>query len=299
MVGRKRRRELLGIYILLLPSFSIFFLYRIIPLGWNLLLSFQKWQFNRPNLWQGAKNYVAMVQDNIFWQSFYNTILYFLGGSLIAIVLAIGIALLVNRPIRGRDIYRSVIFMPYPLTAIAIAIIWKWLYNEKVGLINFVLRSLGIVDQGVPFLQSFDWALPSVIFTSIWQIVGYFMIIILTGLQSIPEELYEAGIVDGTSPSQKFAYITLPLIRSSIFICFVVGIINSFTMFDIIYTMTNGGPGSSTEILVTYIYKNAFTFNRMGYASAITLAMFVFLLFLTWLGNKLSGGEAGAVHYYG
>ena len=125
------------------------------------------------------------------------------------------------------------------------------------------------------------------------------MIIILTGLQSIPEELYEAGIVDGASPSQKFAFITLPLIRSSIFVCFVVGIINSFTMFDIIYTMTNGGPGSSTEILVTYIYKNAFTFNRMGYASAITLAMFLFLLFLTWLGNKLSGGEAGAVHYYG
>jgi multiple sugar transport system permease protein len=299
MVGTQRRRELLGNYVLLLPSFSIFFLFRIFPLGWNLLLSFQKWQFNRANLFVGAKNYIEMVQDGIFWQSFYNTILYFLGGSLVSIILAIGIALLVNRPIRGRNIYRSVIFMPYPLTAIAIAIVWKWLYNEKVGLINFVLRSLGLVDQGIPFLQSFNLALPSVIFTSIWQIVGYFMIIILTGLQSIPDELYEAGIVDGVSSSQKFAYITLPLIRSSIFICFVVGIINSFTMFDIIYTMTNGGPGNSTEILVTYIYKNAFTFSRMGYASAITLAMFVFLLFLTWLGNKFSGGEAGAVHYYG
>jgi ABC-type sugar transport system permease subunit len=299
MVGVKRHRELLGTYLLLLPSFTIFFLYRIVPLGWNLLLSFQKWQFNKANIWQGIKNYSAMLQDEVFWQSFYNTLYYFLGGSLIAIVLAIGIALLVNRPIRGRNVYRSVIFMPYPLTAIAIAIIWRWLYNEKVGLINYILRTLGLVDQGIPFLQSFGWALPAVIFTSIWQIVGYFMIIILTGLQSIPNELYEAGIVDGVSPSQKFAYITLPLIRSSIFICFVVGIINSFTMFDIVYIMTNGGPGNSTEILVTYIYKNAFTFSRMGYASAITVAMFLFLLLLTWLGNKLSGGEAGAVHYYG
>jgi multiple sugar transport system permease protein len=299
VVGTNRRRELFGNYILLLPSFSIFFLFRIFPLAWNLLLSFQKWQFNKPNLWVGAKNYIEMVQDGIFWQSFYNTILYFLGGSLVSIAVAIGIALLVNQPIRGRNVYRSIIFMPYPLTAIAIGIVWKWLYNEKVGLINFILRSLGLVGQGIPFLQSFSLALPSVIFTSIWQIVGYFMIIILTGLQSIPEELYEAGTVDGATPRQKFAYITLPLIRSSIFICFVVGIINSFTMFDIIYTMTNGGPGNSTEILVTYIYKNAFTFSRMGYASAITLAMFLFLLSLTWLGNKLSGGEAGAVHYYG
>jgi ABC-type sugar transport system permease subunit len=269
-----------------------------LPLGWNLLLSFQEWKYVGANPWIGIENYVKMFQDKVFWESLRNTIIYFAVGSPIALIIAIFVAIFVNQPIKGRNAYRALIFIPYPITPIAIAIIWQWLYNEHYGLINFILRSLGIIEEGIPFLQSFQWALPSVIITSIWQVVGFFFILVLTGLQSIPSELYEVATIDGANARNRFFHITLPLIRSTIFICFIVGIINSFTLFDLIYVMTEGGPGHSTEILITYIYKNAFGFGKMGYAAAITVIMFLFLLLITFIMNKVSGGEAGGMDVY-
>ena len=298
VIGQKRRSILLMIYLFLFPSVAIFILYRITPIIWNFVLSFQEWQFIGPNTWVGLRNYAEMIRDPVFWQSFKNTLIYFFGGTPIAIALAVLVAVLVNNPIRGRNAYRVMIFLPYPITPVAVAIIWQWLYNEKVGLINFVLRTLGLVSDPVPFLQSFTLALPSVIVTTVWQVLGYFVIIVLTGLQTIPDDLYESAELDGASRLVQFFRITLPLIRSTIFLCFIVGIINSFTVFDIIYVMTDGGPGHATEILVTNIYKNAFTFNRMGYAAAMTVFMFLFLLLVTWYSNRVSGGEAGGVNYY-
>ena len=298
VIGQKRRSILLMIYLFLFPSVAIFILYRITPIIWNFVLSFQEWQFIGPNTWVGLRNYAEMIRDPVFWQSFKNTLIYFFGGTPIAIALAVLVAVLVNNPIRGRNAYRVMIFLPYPITPVAVAIIWQWLYNEKVGLINFVLRTLGLVSDPVPFLQSFTLALPSVIVTTVWQVLGYFVIIVLTGLQTIPDDLYESAELDGASRLVQFFRITLPLIRSTVFLCFIVGIINSFTVFDIIYVMTDGGPGHATEILVTNIYKNAFTFNRMGYAAAMTVFMFLFLLLVTWYSNRVSGGEAGGVNYY-
>ena len=298
LLKKKRSRELLLIYLFLLPAFAVFMLYRIIPLGWNLVLSFQEWKAIGPNPWIGLSNYTKMLKDEVFWKSLSNTIIYFIVGSPVAIILAIFIAISVNQPLKGRNVYRALIFIPYPITPIAIGIIWQWLYNERFGLINYILRSIGIVGEGIPFLQSFRWALPSVILTSIWQVVGFFFILILTGLQSIPSELYEAAIIDGASARNRFFRITLPLIRSTIFICFIVGIINSFTLFDLIYVMTGGGPGHSTEILITYIYKNAFSFGKMGYAASITVILFLFLLIITYLMNRISGGEAGGMEIY-
>jgi ABC-type sugar transport system permease subunit len=286
------------IYLLLVPSLTVFLLYRLIPLGWNVVLSLHEYKMVGPNLWVGLANYVEMFQSDVFWQSVENTVIYFFVGSPIAIVLALIVAVFVNNPLRGRNVYRVIVFLPYPITPAAIAIIWQWLYNEKVGLINFVLRSAGIVEKGIPFLGSTDWALPSVIMTSIWQVLGYFVILILTGLQTIPDDLYECAELDGATPVNRFFHITVPLIRPTLFICFVVAIINSFTVFDMIYVMTGGGPAHASEILITNIYKNAFTFTRLGYAAAMTFFMFVFLLAITWIGNRLSGGEAGGVSYY-
>ena len=299
MSGKRESREVRWmIYLFLFPSLAIFLLYRIVPLVWNLALPFQEWKPIGSNLFVGLSNYLEMIKSDVFWQSLLNTVIYFFIGSPIAIVLAVFIAILVNRPLFGRNAYRAIVFLPYPITPVAIAIIWKWIYDERVGLINFILRSLGLVEQGIPFLQSFSLALPSVIATSIWQVLGYFVLLLLTGLQSIPDDLYEVAELDGAGFFTQLFRITLPLIRPTIFICFIVGIINSFTLFDLIYVMTKGGPGNATEILITNIYKNAFSFNRMGYAAAMTFVMFLFLLLITWLSNKASGGEAGGVHYY-
>jgi len=286
------------LYLFLLPAFTIFFLYRILPLLWNVILSFQEWKPLKKNEYIGLENYIEMFEDGVFWQSFSNMVVLFFAGAIIAIVMALFIALLLNSNLRGRYIYRTIFFIPYPLTPVAIAIIWKWLFNKNIGLINYLLLETGLIDEKISFLSSFDMALPSIIFVTIWRMIGYYIILLLTGLQLIPESLYEAADIDGANHKEKLLNITLPLIKSTFFICFIVGIINSFTMFDVIYNMTNGGPGHSTEIIVTYIYKNAFKFSNLGYSAALTIFLFVFFVIVTFVVNKISGGEAGGLKHY-
>lgn len=295
LITRRKTRERLLVWFLLAPSLIIFTLYRIIPLAWNGVLSFQFWSPYKPAEFAKLYHYEEMLfYDDAFWRILWNTIL-FMASAPIGILLALGIAVLVNTQIRGREIYRTIVFMSYPVMTVAVGIIWQWLYNEKVGLINFVLVSLGVIDRGIPFLQSFALALPSVIVASIWQVVGFYMIILLAGLQTIPSELYEAAAIDGASAWMQFRRVTLPLLRPSIFICFVIGIINSFTNFDLVFVMTRGGPGHATDLLITYIYAAAFKLSKFDYAAALTVVNFLFFLALAFLANRASGGEAGAV----
>lgn len=283
------------IWAFLAPALLIFILYRVLPLGWNVWLSFQEWSPLKPARWAGLYHYEEMLfYDDVFWQALWNTLIVILSGPL-GIVLALGIALLVNAEIRGRDVYRTIVFLSYPLMTVAVGIIWRWMYDERVGLINYLLRSAGIIDQPIAFLQSFAWALPAVIIANIWQMLGFYMIVLLTGLQSVPPNLYEAAAVDGVPRAAQFRRITLPLLRPSIFLCFIIGMLNSFTSFDLIYVMTNGGPGHATELLVTWIYKQAFVQTRFDYAAALTVALFTLLLLIAWLANRLAGGNAGAI----
>jgi multiple sugar transport system permease protein len=283
------------IWAFLAPSLSIFLLYRILPLLWNVVLSLETWSPFRPAEFAGLAHYEEMLRhDDVFWTSLWNTIA-FMGSSPIAIALALGLALLVDSRISGRGVYRAVIFLSYPLMPVAVGIIWRWLYDEKVGLINFVLLALGLVERRIAFLDSYHWAMPSVIVAAVWQIVGFFMVILLAGLQNIPPNLLEAAAIDGAGGWARFCRITLPLLRPSIFLCLMIGIINSFTSFDLIYVMTGGGPSYATEVLITYIYRSAFVLSRFDYAAALTVVLFVFLLSMTWLANRVSGGEAGAV----
>ena len=295
IIKRRKTRELFLLWLLLTPSLAIFTLYRIIPLFWNGILSFQFWSPYKPAEFAKLYHYQEMFfYDDAFWRVFWNTIL-FMASAPVGIALALGIAVLVNTQVRGRNVYRTIVFMSYPVMTVAVGIIWQWLYNEKVGLINYVLISLGAISRGIPFLQSFELALPSVIVASIWQVIGFYMIILLAGLQTIPSELYESAAIDGASQWMQFRRITLPLLRPSVFLCFVIGIINSFTNFDLIFVMTQGGPAHATDLLITYIYSTAFKLSKFDYAAALTVVNFLFFLALAWLANKASGGEAGAV----
>ena len=283
------------VWLFLLPSLAIFALYRIIPMIWNVVLSLEFWSPYKPATFAGLYHYQEMLfYDDAFWQVLWNTILFMVSAP-VGIALALGVALLVDTKVRGRNVYRTIVFMSYPVMTVAVGIIWQWLYNENVGLINYILISLGVIDRCIPFLQSFDYALPAVIVASIWQVIGFYMIILLTGLQSIPPNLYEAASIDGASPMQTFRRITLPLLRPSLFLCFVVGIINSFTAFDLIFVMTGGGPGHATDLLVTYIYSTAFTLSKFDYAAAMTVANFLLFVALAFIANRLAGGNAGSV----
>ena len=295
LIKRRKTRELFLIWLLLTPSLAIFTLYRIIPLFWNGVLSFEFWSPYKPAEFAKLYHYQEMLfYDDVFWRVFWNTVL-FMASAPIGIALALGIAVLVNTQVRGRNVYRTIVFMSYPVMTVAVGIIWQWLYNDKVGLINYILISLGVIGRGIPFLQSFELALPSVIVASIWQVVGFYVIILLAGLQTIPPEIYESAAIDGASHWMQFRRITLPLLRPSVFLCFVIGIINSFTNFDLIFVMTQGGPAHATDLLITYIYSTAFKLSKFDYAAALTVVNFLFFLALAWLANKASGGEAGAV----
>ncbi len=294
--GRRNRwRRTAEVWCLLAPSLAIFLLYRILPLLWNGVLSFEDWSPLRPAHWIGLENYDEMLfDDGVFWQALWNTLI-FMASAPIGIVIALGLALLVNAQIRGRDIYRTIIFLSYPMMTVAVAIIWRWMFDERVGLINYVARSLGLVDRPIEFLNSFNWALPSVIAANTWQMLGFYMIILLTGLQSIPGELHEAAAIDGATAPRRFWSITLPLLRPTLFLCFVIGMLNSFTSFDLVYVMTGGGPGRATELLITYIYKLGFSQTRFDYAAAVTVFFFALLVAVTWAANRLSGRDAGAM----
>ena len=291
----RRVRGTALIWAFLAPSLAIFLLYRILPLLWNVGLSLHTWSPFRPRAFAGLVHYEEMLfYDEIFWKSLWNTAV-FMSSAPIAIALALGLALLVDTRIRGRGVYRAIIFLSYPLMTVAVGIIWRWLYDEKVGLINYVLLSLGLTTRRIAFLDSYEWAMPSVVVAAVWQIVGFFMVILLAGLQNIPPNLQEAAALDGASGWQRFRRITLPLLRPAVFLCLMIGIINSFTSFDLIYVMTGGGPNYATEVLITYIYRAAFVLSKFDYAAALTVMLFVFLLGLTWVANRVAGGEAGAV----
>lgn len=293
--GRKRTREMALIACFLLPALTIMVLYRILPLGWNAVLSFQFWSPLRPARFAGLEHYTEMfVYDDVFWTALGNTLI-FIAAAPVAIALALMIALLVNSDLKGASVYRTIVFLSYPLMTVAVGIIWRWMYDERGGIINFALRSSGLVDKPIGFLQSFDWALPSVIVAEIWQVIGFYKIILLTGLQSIPQHLYEAASIDGAPRWAQFLRITLPMLRPSLFLCVVVGILNSFTSFDLVYIMTGGGPGHATELLITHIYKSGFVQSKFDYAAALTVVQFLLLLALTVLANRAAGGNAGAI----
>jgi ABC-type sugar transport system permease subunit len=274
----RRARGTLLIWAFLAPSLTIFLLYRILPLLWNAALSVLTWSPFRSSAFAGLIHYEELLfHDEVFWTSLWNTVV-FMSSSPIAIALALGLALLVDTRIRGRGVYRAIIFLSYPLMTVAVGIIWRWLYDEKVGLINYVLLSLGLTQRRIAFLDSYEWAMPSVVVAAVWQIVGFFMVILLAGLQNIPPNLQEAAALDGASAVQRFRHVTLPLLRPAIFLCLMIGIINSFTSFDLIYVMTGGGPVDSSQVLATSIYFDAFQKFQFGYASAEAIAMLVILL---------------------
>lgn len=279
--GARRRREILLVWAFLLPSLAVFLLYRILPLAWNGVLSLSQFSLFAPVQWIGLDHYREMVDDPVFWTSLVNT-LWFMASAPVGIVLALAISLMVNTRIRGRDIYRTIVFLSYPLMTVAVGIIWRWMYDEKVGLFNFILRSLGLIDAPLPFLQSFELALPSVLLANVWQILGFYMIILLAGLQGIPQNLYEAAAIDGASAWQAFRRITWPLLMPITTILLAFSSIFTLTDFQLIWTITRGGPTDATQVFTTLAYQRAITGGQLGEGAAIAVSPIVFMVVLAF-----------------
>lgn len=288
-LSRKGRRSLIA-WAGLVPALAILVTYRLIPLIWNMVLSFENMRYTGETTWVGLENYRQLFEDPVFTKALFNTIL-FMGSVPIAVTIALGLALLLNKQFLGSNVFRSMFFLPYITMMVAIAVIWSYMFKTQGGVINYVLQDLGIIENNIRWLSDSWWARVSIIIVHVWKTTGFYLIIILAGLQNISPQIYEVSRIDGASRRQRFLYITLPLLKPTLGVCALVGLVTSFELFDLVQVMTGGGPARSTEILITWIYKQAFEFGNFGYAAVLTIILFVLMAGMSLLGAYLQGGD--------
>lgn len=268
-------------YLMTIPASILILVISIYPLIQGILMSFQDYNLQRPNqrAWNGLENYITLVtEDTEFHSALLYTFIYTIATVAIAYVLGLILAMLLNRSIRGRGIYRTLALLPWIVVPSVASTNWTWLMNDQIGLINQTLRSLGLIDQPILFLADEGIARITVIFTDMWRDYPFMMIVILAGLQSIPRELYESAYIDGAGFWKSFRYITLPMIKGVSVISTILMFIWVFNHFDNIYLLTSGGPNNATFTLPILTYYTAFFRSNIGYASAIASIMLVVLL---------------------
>jgi multiple sugar transport system permease protein len=285
MVGDKGIKKYLVIAGFLLPNLLGIIIFMGIPIMSSLLLSFTEWDLIGNPKFRGLNNYLDIFKSKDFWSAFRNTCYYILGYLPLVLIISLMIALLLNRKIKGIVMFRAIYFLPVITSWVAVSMIWKWLFNPEYGLINHVLSMIGIA--GPAWLHDPKWAMPAIILTSVWKDIGFIMVIFLAGLQGISEDYYEAADIDGANGWHKFRSITLPMLAPTTFFILIISIINSFQVFPQVWIMTEGGPAGSTSVIVEQIYKNAFRYFKMGYASALSWVLFAVIFVFTLIQNRL------------
>jgi len=280
-MGRQARSEERLFYFIISLWAAGFLLFELGPLLASVFFSFTHYDIVSPARWFGLGNYSMIAVDHLFWQSLKVTCLYSLGGVGLGMVASLATALLLNRKIYGVSLFRTLFYLPSVISGVAVSLLWMWLFNPDLGLINSLLWSLFRI-QGPGWIYVEDWALPSLIVMSLWG-VGGSIVIYLASLQGIPTELYEAAEIDGADSWVRLLSITLPMMSPVIFFNLIMGIIGSFQVFTQGYVMTKGGPHNATLFYVLYLYRYAFQYLQMGYASALAWILFLILLVLTML----------------
>jgi multiple sugar transport system permease protein len=276
---RRWRNTAIGLSFLL-PNFIGFLILTLIPVGLLFYYAFTEWNVFGGATWTGLDNFRQMARDTTFWTALRNTLYYAAFHIPLTLAVSLGLALLLNRKLRGVAFFRAVAFFPYITSIVAIAQIWNMLFSPGYGPVNELLRWVG-VDNPPGWTTSADWSMPAVIVVGVWRDMGYYMLLFLAGLQTIPGQLYEAARVDGASAWQRFRAVTLPGLRPTTFFITVLLTIGSFKVFDLILVMTNGGPGQSTLVLAQYIFRKGFEENQFGYASAVSIVLFAICLLVT------------------
>ena len=261
--------------VFILPAVLGIFIFIVIPVICSFGLSFVKWDLLNPVKFVGLQNYREIFTEPLFFKILLNTVVFAGATSIFGVIIPLVLAAILNTKIRGSEFYKTVYFLPFITPMIVIGIVWEWIFDPNIGLMNKVLH------LHINWLYDPHWALPALIIVSVWKLIGYNMIIFLSSLSAISDSMFEAAKIDGANPVQTFRYVTIPLLSPSIFFVVIITAINSFQIFDLIYLMTQGGPLDSTNVLVYAIYKNAFEFFNVGRASAIAYVLFVIILVLT------------------
>lgn len=284
------RKEALTAYGFLLPNLLGLTIFVFVPMVYAFYVSLHEWNALSPKMFIGFDNYVQLASDNEWWNSVYRTFIFTIIYVPSLFVFALFFAVVLNNlNQKVQSIARTMYLLPFAVTSVISAVIWMFLYNPRNGFINQFLNLLGIPAQ--QFLGSTSQALISIVVVIFWINLGYNMVIFMASLKEIPKDYYEAAHIDGATGWKAFRYITFPLLRETSIFILVVTTIGSFTVFDQIMVMTKGGPASSTEVSVLYIYKQAFEFLNMGYASALAVILFLIIFVLSLSQLKLYSKE--------
>lgn len=292
MVGERRGRKALTVLLFLLPNLIGVTLFSLIPIAASLGLSLHRWDMLTPPVFVGLDNFATLISDPDFWAALRHTLAFIFGYIPLVTAAGLGVAIVLNQKLRGLAFFRTAFFLPVVSSWVAVALIWKWLFNPLYGVVNYLLSLLSI--PGPAWLFDENWAMPAIILASVWKDVGFVAVPYLAGLQGIADEFYEAASLDGATAAQRFWRITLPLLTPTTFFVLIISLINSFQVFDQIYVMTGGGPVGATSVLVEQIYKQAFRYGKMGYASAISWVLFALVFGATLLQTRM---QRRWVHY--
>lgn len=287
--GRMKRQEAYIGYLFITPNLFGVFVFVLGPVIAGLLISFTEWDLLTKPVWIGLQNYLDLLRDPLVGLSLKNTAYYAVLTIPLGMTVSLLLALLVNIPLPGINIFRTIYFIPVVSSITAVALVWKWLYNPEFGILNYILALFRLPQ--LAWLNDPKLAMPCVALMSIWHGMGYNMVIFLAGLKAIPKQLYEAARIDGANSWQCFRHITLPLLAPTTFFILVMSIIGSFQVFGQIYVMTNGGPGNTTLVYNYFLYQNAFLWFKMGYASALGYVLFLIIFVLTLINMKILGGR--------
>ena len=267
--------------IFILPAVLGTLIFIVIPVIFSFSLSFMDWDLLSPMKFVGLSNFKDVLTDSMFVQVLINTFVFAIASSVFAVIIPLVLACILNTKIRGSNFYKTAYFLPFITPMIVIAIVWQWVFDPNIGLLNQVLHT------HIKWLYDVRFAMPALIAVSVWKLIGYNMIIFLSGLSTINQEVLEAAKIDGANSWQVFKNVTVPLLSPTIFFVIVITSISSFQVFDLIYVMTQGGPDNSTMVLVYSIYKYAFEYFDVGKASAIAYILFAIIFVLVLCQWKL------------
>ena len=281
--------QLLAPLLFLTPNMLIFGIFIIFPAVMGIRMAFFDWSILEGHSFTGLKNFFELFKDKMFWITFKNTLIYVCSVVPLLVVVSLTLGLLTSKVLKGIGIFRAFFYLPAMLSLIMVGISWRWILGDEIGILNFLLTTFGL--ESVSWLTSSTMAMLSLILVTAWQGAGFYMMIFIGGLQSIPGMFYEAASIDGASKLQAFRHITLPLLKPTTLVVTVLATINSFKAFELIYVMTEGGPGYSTKFLVQNIYQIAFEEDRMGYAAAMSLVLLLIIGILTFVQFGISGKE--------
>lgn len=277
--GGLRRSDWIWGYLFISINLLGFLIFSLGPILASIVMSFMEWRLLQPPRYTGLANLERLLDDELFRLTLVNTAYYAVGYVPLVTVLAFLLAVLLNRPLHGMGLLRTVYFLPSMTLIVSVALVWHWLLDPQAGMVNWTLSLLGL--PGPQWLADKAWAMPVVIVIAVWQDVGYFAVIYLAGLQAIPSFLYEAAEIDGATGWQKLLNITVPLISPTTFFVLVTSLISAWQVFALPFLMTGGGPADSTRTLLMHIYHQAFTSLRMGYASLMAWVLFLVIFIVT------------------